>query len=285
METLLSIAAGAAEHAAWAGGWLLLLLAPAAVSIALVTLSAAFAEQSLLGTLGPRLYLTAIGWLGTAVHELGHALFCPLFAHRIDEIRLFDPSMSRGSLGYVSHSWNRKNPWAKVGNLLIGLGPILLGTALIAAILAAIAGARIEISPFDAVRPTNGGPLENAVFVARATWSGAEALLLALSGYEATADWRILPAAYLAVSVGASMHLSGADLRGAVAGLLFVVALGLAGASLARWMGWSWQPVLALALPWYGAACALVALVAATNLTIGLLGLAAGAALRRHSFS
>ncbi|MFO8070863.1 MAG: hypothetical protein R6V85_03215 [Polyangia bacterium] len=282
---LLSIAAGVAEHAAWAGGWLLLLLGPAAISIALVTLSAAFAEKSLLGTLGPRLHLAAIGWLGTAVHELGHALFCPLFAHRIDEIRLFDPSMSRGSLGYVSHSWNSKNPWAKVGNLLIGLGPILLGTALIATIFATIVGARLEIAPVDAVRPSGGGPLENAAFVARATWSGAEALLLALSGCEATADWRLVPAAYLSISVGASMHLSGADLRGAVAGLLFIVVLGLVETSIARWMGWSGQAFLALALPWYGAACALVALVAATNLTIGLLGLAAGAALRRHSFS
>ncbi|MFC2005928.1 hypothetical protein ACFLVG_03090 [Chloroflexota bacterium] len=70
-----------------------------------------------------------VAWLGTPIHELGHAVFCIIFAHRITDIEFFKPDPNTGTLGYVSHRWNRSNPWQVLGNLFIGIGPIILGCA------------------------------------------------------------------------------------------------------------------------------------------------------------
>ena len=69
--------------------------------------------------------LTAI--IGTPVHELGHAVMCPLFGHRIEKMRLWSPFSENGMYGFVDHSYNKRNPWALLGNLFIGLGPIFSG--------------------------------------------------------------------------------------------------------------------------------------------------------------
>jgi hypothetical protein len=67
--------------------------------------------------------------IGTPVHELGHALMCPIFGHRIRRMLLWTPRPDDGVYGYVEHSYNRKNPWARLGCLFIGLGPIFSGLA------------------------------------------------------------------------------------------------------------------------------------------------------------
>jgi hypothetical protein len=41
-----------------------------------------------------------VAWLGTPIHELGHALFCVIFMHRIVEIEFFKPDPLTGTLGY-----------------------------------------------------------------------------------------------------------------------------------------------------------------------------------------
>ena len=75
------------------------------------------------GTAGT--YLVA--WLGTPIHELGHALFCIIFGHKITKIEFFKPDPQTGTLGYVNHQWNRSNPWQVLGNFFIGIGPVILG--------------------------------------------------------------------------------------------------------------------------------------------------------------
>ena len=69
--------------------------------------------------------ITAV--VGTPVHELGHAVMCILFCHRITDICLWSPRARDGVYGYVEHSYNRKNIWAGIGNLFIGFGPLFSG--------------------------------------------------------------------------------------------------------------------------------------------------------------
>src|SRR3989304_5001472 len=57
-----------------------------------------------------------VAWLGTPIHELGHALFCLIFRHRIVKIEFFKPDPVSGTLGYVVHKWNRHNLWQVLGN-------------------------------------------------------------------------------------------------------------------------------------------------------------------------
>jgi hypothetical protein len=75
------------------------------------------------------------GWMGTPVHELGHAIFCILFRHRIVDIKLYKPDLSSNSLGYVNHTYNQKSRYQKIGNFFIGIGPILFGALVIYALL------------------------------------------------------------------------------------------------------------------------------------------------------
>ena len=133
MERLDAALGYAADALGSAGGAALALLVPLAVLVAAASASSLFAERGLVALMGPRLYLVAFGWLGTAVHELGHAAMCLLFRHRIEEMRLLDPSLSRSALGYVVHSWDRRSLWQRAGNLFVGVAPVLLGAGVIAA--------------------------------------------------------------------------------------------------------------------------------------------------------
>ena len=74
-------------------------------------------------------------YVGTPIHELGHAIMCPLFGHRITKLCLLSPSAENGVYGYVEHSYNRKNLWSKLGNLFIGIGPIFSGLGIVVLML------------------------------------------------------------------------------------------------------------------------------------------------------
>lgn len=73
--------------------------------------------------------------IGTPVHEIGHAVMCLLFGHKIDEIVLWKPEIRTGKLGYVNHSYNHKNLYQRLGNLFIGVGPIISGMAVLTAVM------------------------------------------------------------------------------------------------------------------------------------------------------
>ncbi len=74
-------------------------------------------------------YLTA--WIGTPVHELGHAIFCLIFRHKINEVALFKPDKASGVLGYVSHNYNPKSFYQSIGNFFIGIAPLLVGSLIL----------------------------------------------------------------------------------------------------------------------------------------------------------
>lgn len=73
--------------------------------------------------------------VGTPVHELGHAMMCPVFGHKITSMCLWEPKSNSGVYGYVNHSYNSKNIWAKFGNLFISTGPIFSGLLVMVAML------------------------------------------------------------------------------------------------------------------------------------------------------
>lgn len=80
-----------------------------------------------------------LGFIGIFLHELSHLLVAIIFGHRIDQVRLLkrphpqqigadgNPDLA---LGYVNHTWNRRNWYQTTGNLFIGIAPIF-GCALV----------------------------------------------------------------------------------------------------------------------------------------------------------
>jgi hypothetical protein len=79
-------------------------------------------------SLGRRgIFITA--WLGTPIHEIGHAIMCILFKHKITNMKLLNTKSENGTLGYVEHSYDPSDIYQTIGNLFIGIGPIFSGIA------------------------------------------------------------------------------------------------------------------------------------------------------------
>ena len=83
-----------------------------------------------IGSLG-RYVNFATGAIGTPIHELAHAIFCIIFGHKIIEIKFFKTDVSDGTLGYVKHSYDKKNLYHRIGNFFIGIAPIILISGLL----------------------------------------------------------------------------------------------------------------------------------------------------------
>ncbi|MCL1631211.1 hypothetical protein M3N64_04515 [Sporolactobacillus sp. CPB3-1] len=76
------------------------------------------------------IYVTA--WLGTPIHELSHAAMCLVFRHRVIEIKLLQAVDAGGTMGYVRHAYNPNSMYQRIGNLFIGVAPIIGGSLAIA---------------------------------------------------------------------------------------------------------------------------------------------------------
>jgi len=68
------------------------------------------------------------GWLGVPLHELSHLASALLFGHRIVAFSLFDPDPTTGTLGYVRHAPRRASFWQRLGDLCIGISPVIAGS-------------------------------------------------------------------------------------------------------------------------------------------------------------
>lgn len=81
------------------------------------------AKGMLVNNLGNNSQLV-VGGLGVVIHELGHAIFAFLFGHRVTKVQLLNfHYKSSGELGSVSHSWNERNIYQRLGNFFIGIAP------------------------------------------------------------------------------------------------------------------------------------------------------------------
>ncbi len=53
------------------------------------------------------IFITA--FIGTPIHEIGHAIMCIIFNHKIMDIKLLNLKDKSGVLGYVKHSYNKNS--------------------------------------------------------------------------------------------------------------------------------------------------------------------------------
>ncbi len=71
----------------------------------------------------------ATGWIGVPVHEIGHAVFCVLFGHKIHKLMLFDPAAPPGEpLGYFRNSYDPTDATHVVGDFFVRIGPLPFGS-------------------------------------------------------------------------------------------------------------------------------------------------------------
>ncbi len=156
------------------------------------------------------------GWLGTPIHELSHTVMCRLFGHRIDEVVLFEPDPESGRLGYVRHSY-RKNHWfEEIGNVFIGIAPLVGGSLVLGLLLWLF----YPDAAGEAIKTANG-EADDLDLLSRAGG------IIQLMGQEIIKPanmvtlrfWSFL---YLVLCVGSHMAPSASDYRGAGRGAILL---------------------------------------------------------------
>src|SRR5215213_11101822 len=65
---------------------------PALLLIALLSWLSGWVQRLAIATFGVTMYLLLFGWLGTAIHEIGHLLAALLFGHQVASFRPFAPN-------------------------------------------------------------------------------------------------------------------------------------------------------------------------------------------------
>lgn len=159
-------------------------------------------------------YMT--GFIGTPIHELSHALFCLIFGHKIVEIKLFQIGAADGTLGYVNHTYNKRNIYQRVGNFFIGIAPILVISALLFLLAWLLMPSMIAqmTASIQGISVSEGiGSVLSKLFHAVGTFFT----------YAVTWQWWVFIG--LGMFLALHMTLSGADIKGALSGLIFVLLL------------------------------------------------------------
>lgn len=160
--------------------------------------------------------LLATGIIGTPIHELSHALMCVIFGHKIKEIKLYQPSGRDGALGYVTHTYNRKNIYHQIGNFFIGIAPIVIGSGVLVLTMGLLLPDSFElmISEIEGISeigdffPFISEMIETIFFDSADMWQ----------------TWVFL---VLAIMIAGHMEMSGADIKGSLGGLGILTLLWL----------------------------------------------------------
>jgi hypothetical protein len=220
------------------GFQLLVLLGPAvAIGTAMHALAAVI-DRRAQAAFGFRRYYLAAGWLGTAVHEAGHAAFALLFGHRISRIKWFDPSAREGTLGHVQHHFDPRSLYQRVGLFFIGVGPLVFGGAILYVAARGLLGPAL-FAPARAIARLDGLATSPAALARLAGEVGGAVLDFGqrLLTWGHLASWRFWLFVYLAFAVGGRVGLSRPDLALAARGLGLLVALLAAVNAATLWAG------------------------------------------------
>ena len=155
------------------------------------------------------------GFIGTPVHECAHALMCIIFGHRIVEMKLFQIS-DDGTLGYVQHSYNRKNLYQRIGNFFIGIAPILVISALLYFLASYLVPDMLQqITALVAKIDIQNGFAE--------TFTQIGNILYTFFSFYTVGKWWIF--VILGSFLALHMNLSNADIKNAFGGLILLLLL------------------------------------------------------------
>ncbi|NVO08945.1 MAG: hypothetical protein HXX16_03190 [Bacteroidales bacterium] len=186
---------------------------------------ARFTRNTYIKTTGKTLDIIVTGWIGTPIHELGHALFCIIFWHKIDDIKLYTPNSADGTLGYVNHSFNPKSIYQKIGNFFIGIGPIILGTIVLYGLLFFLVPNTKDVLSSIQLQSkvlSQGihGEFMNSL---NPLWKSTLYTLETLFKKGNFTDYKFWIFLYLSMCISSHMELSPPDIKGAWRGLLSIV--------------------------------------------------------------
>lgn len=165
------------------------------------------------------------GWLGTPVHELGHAIFCIPFFHKITDMKLFSVNDEDGSLGYVNHSYNPMNPWHQIGNFFISMGPILFGSFIIYLLVRFLLPFNYQILSLLSGSSADLTSVAGFCNLLTQTLNSSLQVMSALFSSANIHQWQFWVFLYVCVCISSHMELSPPDLSGLGSGTVAILVI------------------------------------------------------------
>ena len=165
----------------------------------------------------------ATGLIGTPIHEIGHAFFCLIFGHKIEEIKLFKPDKEGGTIGYVSHSYNKKNVYHLIGQFFIGVGPIIFGSGVLLVLLLLLVRPAFDSLTMVMGTLGAGNYAMGEYFSLIGRGFGQFFSTMFSSAVVTTWQWWVM--LILGCLISLHMRLSKSDIDGAKIGLILVIAV------------------------------------------------------------
>ena len=164
-----------------------------------------------------------VAWLGTPIHELGHALFCVIFMHKIVEIEFFKPDPLTGTLGYVYHKWNRSNPWQVLGNFFIGIGPVILGCVVLFVTFYFLIPNSYQVWDYIIARVKEIDSSYSVGSYFEILGGSSFAMTKLIFTISNLTSWSFWIFCYLSICVASNIRLSLSDVKGALSGFGCIV--------------------------------------------------------------
>jgi len=165
----------------------------------------------------------ATAWIGTPVHEMGHALMCLIFGHNIIDMSLLRINRANGTLGYVTHSYNPRSVYQTIGNFFIGIAPIFSGIGALFLGLYYLLPSSYKVFAVYLQADVMTKPLDLTFVKGLASAS----LVLIQSIFTLSNLFNPFFWIFLIIAIGISSHmaLSWADIKGATRGLVLLYVI------------------------------------------------------------
>lgn len=164
------------------------------------------------------------GYIGTPIHEYSHALMCLLFGHTVKKVSVFGNSKRSKTLGYVEHTYYRKNLYQQIGNFFIGVSPILAGGAVILLLVRLLTPEMFFAMKRETteIRVSLAGGFGGVI---PSFFSGLGAMLGSFFALQNFLDWRWWLCMVLSFSIAIHMEVSRSDIRSGIRGLGVISAM------------------------------------------------------------
>jgi hypothetical protein len=208
------------------GSQLVRLVLPFLVLVVLLHLLARIIRKNAIQVFGWDRYLILFGWLGVAVHEIGHLIFFLLFMILVFDVKLFMRKPIRGKIyGYVlpAHLTTHSD-YLKIASFFVGVGPIILGTVVIyfmgKFLLGGDALTELQFPIIDETTFVNLANIEN---FGRSVLNSLNIALAFFLNRQNLADWKFYVFIYIAFSIASAMSLSKSDIRIALLGIATII--------------------------------------------------------------
>ncbi|WP_443659223.1 hypothetical protein [Clostridium algidicarnis] len=166
------------------------------------------------------IFITA--FIGTPIHEIGHAIMCIIFNHKIMDIKLLNLKDKSGVLGYVKHSYNKNSLYQRIGNLFIALGPIFSGTSVLILALYSFMPESFSILKRYVIYGINSDKIDKGLIVSLLNLSGGLLKsVFSANNFQHLSFWIFI---IVAICVSSHMALSKADIENGKDGFLVLFA-------------------------------------------------------------